>query len=279
MFRIDNDTASAVLPAPDAAGPQGYFTGGDPGAGIAPTDVPADYMNMLMMELINVVLAGGLVPSKVTYDQVKTAINNMIGSAIAVSNTALLVGVADKLFATGDIKPRLALAAPAGWVISDGGTIGSAGSGATNRANADTSALFTLLWNGTLNAVLPIQDAAGGASVRGGSAAADFAANKRLPLPDLRGVVLRGLDLGRGFGGQANLAEYLADAFQGHKQSLPGMPRNGFGSSYGGGGAGVQLASSETETGGPIDDGVHGAPRVADATRDKSVGVVLLVKL
>ena len=65
------------------------------------------------------------------------------------------------------------------------GTIGSASSGGTTRANADTQPLFELLWNGAGNALLPIQDAAGGATTRGLSAAADFAANKRMPLPTL----------------------------------------------------------------------------------------------
>lgn len=275
MFQIDNDTASAVLPAPDAAGPPGYFIGGDPGAGIAPTDVPADYMNMLMMELINVVVAGGLAPSKVTYDQVKTAIGNMISTAI----DAKVVNLADKLAMVAEVKWRAVLAAPAGWLVANGGTIGSAASGGTSRANADTQALYTALWTDTINTVLVIQDAAGAPTARGASAAADFAANKRMPLPDLRGVVPRGLDLGRGLGLQTDLGAYLADAFQGHKQSLPGMPRNGAGSSYAGSGAGVQVGSNETQTGGPIDDGVNGAPRIDSATRDKSVGLVPLIKL
>jgi microcystin-dependent protein len=84
--------------------------------------------------------------------------------------------------------------APAGWVLASGRTIGSAASGAAERANADTAALFALLWGSTTNTALPIQDAAGSASTRGASAAADFAANKRLPLPDLRGRLGIGLD-------------------------------------------------------------------------------------
>lgn len=84
--------------------------------------------------------------------------------------------------------------APAGWVLASGKTIGSVTSGATERANADTSALFSLLWGSTTNAVLPIQDSSGAASTRGATAAADFAANKRMPLPDMRGRGGIGLD-------------------------------------------------------------------------------------
>lgn len=84
--------------------------------------------------------------------------------------------------------------APAGYVLASGRTIGNAASGGTERANADTEALFTLLWNSTAQAELPIQTSAGGASTRGASAAVDFAANKRMPLPDLRGRVGVGKD-------------------------------------------------------------------------------------
>lgn len=84
--------------------------------------------------------------------------------------------------------------APAGFVLASGRTIGSAASGATERANADTEALYTLLWNSMTQTDLPIQTSAGGASTRGASAAADFAANKRLPLPDMRGRVGVGKD-------------------------------------------------------------------------------------
>lgn len=73
---------------------------------------------------------------------------------------------------------------PTGYVWANGTTIGSLASGATGRANADTLALYTVLWNSLTNAVLPIQDSGGAASSRGVSAAADFAANKRLPTPN-----------------------------------------------------------------------------------------------
>lgn len=99
---------------------------------------------------------------------------------------------------TGEIQWMARSTSPDGWLKLNGQTIGGAASGATARANADTVDLFTLLWNEHTNAVLPIQDSAGAASARGASAAADFAANKRLPLPDMRDEFPRGLDDGRG---------------------------------------------------------------------------------
>jgi hypothetical protein len=74
MFQTDQASAVLTLPAPVAAGTQGYFTNGNPVTGIAPTILDADFMNMVMLEIINVVTAAGLTPSKTTYNQLLTAI-------------------------------------------------------------------------------------------------------------------------------------------------------------------------------------------------------------
>lgn len=82
---------------------------------------------------------------------------------------------------TGDLKWRPTSEALAGWVRANGRTVGSATSGATERANADTSALFTWLWTNFSDAICPVS------AGRGGSSAADFAANKTIGLIDMRG--------------------------------------------------------------------------------------------
>lgn len=79
--------------------------------------------------------------------------------------------------------------APPGFVLAGGLTIGNASSGATGRANADTSALFTQLWN--LDSTNKIYVVGAG---RGSTAAADFAAGKTITLPDKRLVVDVGSD-------------------------------------------------------------------------------------
>lgn len=90
---------------------------------------------------------------------------------------------------TGVQKMYWGVTLPSGYVWANGTTIGDGSSGATGRANADTSALFTLLWNSLTNAVLPIQTSSGSASTRGANAAVDFAVHKRLPVPDMRDLV------------------------------------------------------------------------------------------
>lgn len=87
---------------------------------------------------------------------------------------------------TGDVKYRYGTGSLSGFVRANGRTIGSASSGASERANADCQALFEYLWGADATLVV-----SGG---RGASAAADWAANKTITLPDFRGRVLAGLD-------------------------------------------------------------------------------------
>lgn len=87
---------------------------------------------------------------------------------------------------TGDEKIRYGTGTLAGFVRENGLTIGSAVSGATERANADTQNLFVYLYNTDPNLVV-----SGG---RTGNALNDFNANKTIVLPDMRGRVSAGLD-------------------------------------------------------------------------------------
>lgn len=90
------------------------------------------------------------------------------------------------ILTTGDIKVTYGTGVVTGFVRANGRTIGSATSGATERANADVQALFQYLWGADANLAV-----SGG---RGASAAADWAANKTIALPDWRGRALAGLD-------------------------------------------------------------------------------------
>jgi hypothetical protein len=98
---------------------------------------------------------------------------------------------------TGDIKARLTNEVLSGWVILNGTTIGSPTSGATQRANPDTQALFLYLWQNCIDAHCPV---VGG---RGATALADFNANKQITLPDMRATTLVGRDcMGAGCAGR-----------------------------------------------------------------------------
>lgn len=85
MFRIDDPSAVGALPTPEAAGTEGYFTEGNPGGGVAATLVRASFLNMIQEEIRAVVVAGGLTPSKTTYNQLLTAIQNLRATGYASS--------------------------------------------------------------------------------------------------------------------------------------------------------------------------------------------------
>ena len=119
-------------------------------------------------------------------NNVRTAVGSD-GQFLAADSTASS-GVAWKSGVTGVVVPYVGSSAPVGAVMASGRTIGDSSSGATERANADTLNLYTLLWNSMSNTEAPVSTG------RGASAAADFAAHKTITLPDLRGRSIFGKD-------------------------------------------------------------------------------------
>lgn len=129
---------------------------------------------------------------------VKLRLTTSTGTQIFVGDNLLAIGASSgggggggtvdptTVLATGDMKFVYNTSVLAGFVRANGRTIGSATSGATERANADTSALFAFLYNADPNLAV-----SGG---RGANAAADFSANKTIALPDCRGRSVNGLD-------------------------------------------------------------------------------------
>lgn len=95
---------------------------------------------------------------------------------------------ATTIFQTGDVMWLDVTGTRTGWVRDNGRTIGSATSGASERANSDCQLLYVYLWTTYSDTICPVN---GG---RGASAAADWSANKYITLPDKRGYVIGGLD-------------------------------------------------------------------------------------
>lgn len=158
-----------------------------------------------------------------TTDNVEAAFQQ-VGGAGFVDYTRLAAAVQALLVPTGAKIGFVGLTAPTGWVLGSGRTIGSAASGATERANADTVNLYTLLWNSYDNTVLVIEDSAGTPTTRGVSASNDYAANKRLPVPDYRGRVDIGKDdMGGSAAGRITVA---GGAFDGTVMGVSGGAQN-----------------------------------------------------
>lgn len=172
----------------------------------------------------------------------------------------LLAGLA--IVPTGTVLGFRRQSAPSGWLKENGRTIGSASSGATNRANADTQDLFERLWVEFDNTTLTIQTSAGVASTRGASAAADFAANKRMPLFDSRSRFHRGADDGLGYDATLTVGAVQADGIKNHKH--PGTT----------GSAGLH-AHTVRNKGGPdaLEDGALGGSVNQGLTTTSSAGL------
>lgn len=97
----------------------------------------------------------------------------------------------NSLLKTGDFFWQPRSGSRSGFVRANGRTVGSATSGAAERANADCEALFLHLWATYSDTFCPVT------SGRGISAAADWAANKPMGLPNLRNKAPVGLpDMG-----------------------------------------------------------------------------------
>lgn len=94
---------------------------------------------------------------------------------------------------TGDIRTSINSFSPYGWVPMNDGTIGSASSGSTTRANQDTFPLFNLIWN-NFNANQAIAPMFNGTTpvAYGTDPVTDFVANRRLSLTKNLGRVMAG---------------------------------------------------------------------------------------
>jgi microcystin-dependent protein len=96
-----------------------------------------------------------------------------------------------QLMQTGNMILRYGVGPLLGYVRMNGLSIGSATSGAGERASADCQALFLYLWATDPNLVLY---SGAGAVARQATALLDWTANRHLALPDWRGYAVGALD-------------------------------------------------------------------------------------
>jgi hypothetical protein len=80
MYRIDDPSAATSLPVPEVAGAEGFWTEGNPVAGVAATLERASWFNMVQEELRAIAVTGGQTPSKTSYNQILLALQAMFGA-------------------------------------------------------------------------------------------------------------------------------------------------------------------------------------------------------
>lgn len=180
MHRVDTQFAVASLPDSQPPGTPGFFSGGNPETGQLATVPGPDWMNSVQEEIAAAVEGAGIGLDKDNNAQLLAAIQALVSASIA------------PLWSTGDVKATFKNVADTGWVMMNDGSIGTAGSGATTRAHADTEDLFVLLWNNVNNTWAPVS---GG---RGATALGDFNAGKTLTLPKALGRAIAAAGAGSG---------------------------------------------------------------------------------
>lgn len=221
-FAVGGDKAAV----PDTTQPDGTVSwqqgwgpdyGLDPSGGPPAQDIPRDQMNQIWNDICTAIkwmqensfpawissADNGGTPFSYDLGVIVKYTDGIVYRSVVPTNTATpgtdptkwaVFPSTAQGFNTADVMGSYDITLPSGWLWLDGKTIGDVSSGGTARANADTSALFTVLWNSVPNSALPLQDSTGSPVARGASAAADFAAHRRMPLPDWRGRVGAGKD-------------------------------------------------------------------------------------
>lgn len=160
---------------------------------------------------------GGNIPQLFFADgQIKIRLENSAGVVQLGADNIQVIGASSgsggggtvdptTILATGDMKAAYGTGVLVGFVRINGRTIGSASSGASERANADCQSLFQYLWSTDPNLVV--------STGRGISANADWVANKQITLPDMRGRGLGALDdMGNSAAGRLTASYFGTDA-------------------------------------------------------------------
>lgn len=171
MYRIDDPSASATLPTPEAALTEGYWTEGNPGTGTPATLERASWFNMIQEELRAIVIAGGLTPSKTTYTQVRDAIQKMYSPPIGTATNlkCVLGAVATTLpYSADQVVVGASLGGQTFCLSNLSANISALDTG-TLAANSFYAAYAYLKSDGTTGGFLQLEPSGGATTVYGGT--------------------------------------------------------------------------------------------------------------
>lgn len=173
MYQIDIPTAASSQPASTSEGTPGYFTDGNPTTGAAATILPAEFVNAIMLELLNAITASGQTPVKNQFTQLANAIPpGMVGQAIRVSAELAAAGTS-VTFTADSIAVGTALGTPARTLANFNETLNVAtqGAGGMDTGSAPDSGYVAIyaICDPTSGAVALLGTAASQTTVYGGS--------------------------------------------------------------------------------------------------------------
>lgn len=187
MDRYWEANSAADAPAPPASGTGGYPTDGSPVTGVPPTTPGAWWYHLITEEIRNAIALLGATPDYRTVDQLEQAILAALQHVAGSIDYNDLVNKPTGFVPVGAGLPFFAGVIPAGFLLANGAAV----------SRTTYAALFAAI--GTLY---------------GAPDANSFY------LPDSRGIVLRGLDNGRGLDAGRALGSYQSDAFGWHSHEL-----------------------------------------------------------
>lgn len=164
MYQIDNATAATTRPASTPAGTAGFFTDGSAVGGVPATVVPAEWLNSVQMELINAIVAAGIVPSKAASDQLMQAMATLPSGRLLNIQVITASGVYTPTVGTKSVQVEVIGGGGAGGGAAAATCASSGGGGAGAFA---MSSLIRSGFNGTAMTV-----GAGGIAVLGASGGA-----------------------------------------------------------------------------------------------------------
>jgi hypothetical protein len=81
MYQSDDPSCAVILPTPAAPGTPGFYIDENAPLGVQGAAVRADHLNSMQLELLNLLIAAGIAPSKTVYTQVLASLRAIISAS------------------------------------------------------------------------------------------------------------------------------------------------------------------------------------------------------
>lgn len=240
MQRVSHPTAVGTRPAPRAVTAPGYFGSGDPMTGTPATVLDRDFLNQVQEELMGVVEAAGVSPSKTDNTQLLAALRILFGvqPGLGYYLTGSVIPAGMRVVkADGALLNRTGLYAPLyAYAVASGNM-------AANQGVYDADPGHYGPGNGTTTFQLPTVE--------------DF---------------IRSTSSGRGVG------TVQEDAFQGFSIYFPGHPNSGGENQNVSTNCNTNVDLAKSALVNDFrDDGTNGTPRIANETRPKNIAYPFVI--
>jgi hypothetical protein len=168
MYQIDSSGSVLTQPAPAAVGTPGWFTAGNPATGTPATILDGDWFNAVQAELLNVLAAATITPTKGTNNQLLAAVVSLLAAKTNAKAGHVKTGGAPTSGTPTTYTNTLSFTAPSNGVVYaiQSVNIGSGGiqpgsqtntiaiSGSTSGSASDSDSTVTPMSNHIVKSVV-----------------------------------------------------------------------------------------------------------------------------